>query len=191
MRYIDDDIALVVKEAATGNQVAWEQLVARFTPMVASIARTYRLSTADTDDVCQTVWLRLVEGIGIIRDPERVAAWLAAVTRNESLRLIRRSGREAPVADTGLDETASDDRDPDERLLTAETADLVQAAIDRLPARAQEVVRMLLADPAPCYEDVAAALGIPVNSVGPTRCRALRALAHSPVLAAAGFTPAP
>jgi RNA polymerase sigma factor (sigma-70 family) len=189
MRVLDDDIALVVKEAATGNQVAWEQLVARFSPMVASIARTYRLNRSDTEDVCQTVWLRLVEGIAVIRDPERIAAWLAAVTRNESLRFIRRSGREAPVADTGLDDTPSIDHDADEGILAGETSKAVQAAIDRLPDRAREVVRMLLADPAPGYDDVAAELGIPVNSVGPTRCRALRALAHSPVLASAGLAP--
>ncbi|HLK42458.1 MAG TPA: sigma-70 family RNA polymerase sigma factor [Thermoleophilia bacterium] len=194
MREIDDDaipsdVALWVKEAAAGNQVAWTRLIDRFSPMVAAITRTYRLNTADTEDVCQTVWLRLVEGIGTIRDPERVAAWLAAVTRNEAFRLIRRAGREAPVADTGLDETPLQGSEPDARILAGEARTAVQAALDRLPARSQEVMRLLLADPAPGYGDVAAHLAIPVNSVGPTRHRALRALAHSPALAAVGFTP--
>ena len=198
MRYIDDDadgasvsdVALLVKEAATGNQVAWERLIERFSPMVAAIARRYRLNATDAEDVCQTVWLRLVEGIGVIRDPERVAAWLAAVTRNEALRLIRRAAREAPVADTGLDDTPAEDGDLGDEMLAAETCAAVHAALDRLPARSQDVMRLLLADPAPAYGDVAARLAIPVNSVGPTRHRALRALAHSPVLAAAGFAPA-
>jgi RNA polymerase sigma factor (sigma-70 family) len=182
------DVALLVKEAASGNETAWNQLIERFSPMVASIARGYRLGSADAQDVCQTVWLRLVEGIGTIRDPERVGAWLAAVTRHESLRLIRRSGRETPVADTGLDETPSEDRGADDRVLAAERKRAVWAAIDRLPPRTQDVMRHLLADPMPGYGLVAALLGIPVNSVGPTRSRALRALGHSPVLAAVGLT---
>jgi RNA polymerase sigma factor (sigma-70 family) len=182
------DVALLVKEAAAGNESAWNQLIARFSPMVASIARAYRLGTADVEDVCQTVWLRLVEGVGTIRDPERVGAWLAAVTRHESLRLIRRSGRETPVADTGLDDTPSEDRGADDRVLAAERKRAVWAAIDRLPPRTQDVMRHLLADPMPGYGLVAALLGIPVNSVGPTRSRALRALGHSPVLAAVGLT---
>ena len=182
------DVALLVKEAASGNETAWNQLIERFSPMVAATARAYRLGSADAQDVCQTVWLRLVEGIGTIRDPERVGAWLAAVTRHESLRLIRRSGRETPVADTGLDETPSEDRGADDRVLAAERKRAVWAAIDRLPPRTQDVMRHLLADPMPGYGLVAALLGIPVNSVGPTRSRALRALGHSPVLAAVGLT---
>ncbi len=198
MAFIDDDfcaggpsdVSLLVKEAAAGNGAAWNQLIARFSPMVASIARGYRLGAADVDDLCQTVWLRLVEGIGAIRDPERVGAWLAAVTRHEALRLIRRAGRETPVADTGLDETPSEDRGADDRVLTAERKRAVWAAIDRLPPRTQEVMRQLLADPVPGYGLVAAVLGIPVNSVGPTRSRALRALGRSPELAAVGLTAA-
>lgn len=103
------EVALLVKEAATGNETAWNALVARFSGMVTSIARSYRLGRTDAEDVIQTVWLRLVEGVGTIRDPERVGAWLAAVTRHEALRMLRRAGREAPVADTGMDETPSAD----------------------------------------------------------------------------------
>jgi len=198
MVFIDDDfcaggpsdVSLLVKEAAAGNGAAWNQLIARFSPMVASIARGYRLGAADVDDLCQTVWLRLVEGVGAIRDPERVGAWLAAVTRHEALRLIRRAGRETPVADTGLDDTPSEDRGADDRILTAERKRAVWAAIDRLPPRTQEVMRQLLADPVPGYGLVAAVLGIPVNSVGPTRSRALRVLGRSPELAAVGLTAA-
>ncbi len=198
MRFLDDDlhddaasdVALLVKEAAAGNGAAWNELVARFSGLVASVARRYRLSTQDVDDVCQTVWLRLVEGIATIRDPERIGAWLAAVTRHESLRLLRRAGRETPVADTGLDDTPSPERETDDSILAAERKQAVWAAIDRLPARTQDVMRHLLADPAPGYGMVAVVLGIPVNSVGPTRHRALRALGHSPVLAAVGLAPA-
>jgi RNA polymerase sigma factor (sigma-70 family) len=184
------DLSVLVKEAATGNGAAWNELVERFSPLVTSIARGYRLNAPDTEDLCQTVWLRLVEGIGTIRDPERTGAWLAAVTRHEALRLVRRAGRESPVDDTGLDETASEERGADERLLAAERKRAVWAAIDRLPARTQEVMRHLLADPMPGYGLVAALLGIPVNSVGPTRSRALRALGHSPELAAVGLATA-
>ncbi len=197
MAFLDDiddsgpaEVALLVKEAATGNQTAWNELISRFSGLVACIARSYRLAPADAEDVIQTVWLRLVEGIGTIRDPERVGPWLAAVTRHEALRLLRRAAREAPVADTGMDETPSGDAHADERILAAERSGAVWEAIDRLPVRTQEVMRRLMTEPSPCYGEIAADLGIPVNSVGPTRHRALRALSHSPALAAVGFAPA-
>jgi RNA polymerase sigma factor (sigma-70 family) len=183
------DLTLLVKEAAAGNETAWNELVARYSAMVASIARGYRLSVPDAEDLCQTVWLRLVEGIGTIRDPERLGGWLASVTRHEALRLSRRAVRETPVADTGLDDAPSVERDADDRILALELTGAVWEAIDRLPARTQEVMRHLVADPVPGYDEVAASVGIPVNSVGPTRHRALRALGRSPVLTAAGFAP--
>jgi HAD superfamily hydrolase (TIGR01509 family) len=69
------------------------------------IARGYRLG-ALTDDVVQTVWLRLAENCGRIREPERLAAWLATTTRNEALRGVSRrpslevlfAGRVSPEA---------------------------------------------------------------------------------------------
>jgi RNA polymerase sigma factor (sigma-70 family) len=181
------EVALLVKEAAAGNSVAWNELVERFSGLVSSITRSYRLGAADAADVSQTVWLRLVEGIETIRDPERIGAWLAAVARHESLRMLRRAGREAPVDDTGLADTPSADGDADEDLLSSERTVAVWQAIDRLPARTRAVMRRLTAEPSPSYCEVAAELGIPVNSVGPTRHRALRSLRHSSVLAAAGF----
>jgi hypothetical protein len=53
--------------------------------------------------------------------------------------------------------------------------------------RTQAVMRRLLTEPCPSYAQVAAGLGIPVNSVGPTRTRALRALRHSAALTAVGL----
>jgi DNA-directed RNA polymerase specialized sigma24 family protein len=35
---------------------------------------------------------------------------------------------------------------------------------------------MLSADPAPSYEEIGAALGMPIGSIGPTRARALKRL---------------
>ena len=63
-----------------------------------SVARSYRLSSAATDDVVQTVWLRLAEHCGRIRQPERLASWLATTTRNEALRVIRGNNRSTPQA---------------------------------------------------------------------------------------------
>src|SRR4051795_2193299 len=89
----------LVLSAAEGDQAAWDALVDRFAGLVWSIARAHRLSAADAADVSQTTWLRLVEHLGRIRDPERVGAWLAATARNESLRPLRRAQRGPPPRD--------------------------------------------------------------------------------------------
>src|SRR5213080_2918328 len=87
----------LVRAAAGGDQAAWDALVDRFASLVWSVARAHRLSAADAADVSQTTWLRLAEHIDRLRDPERVAGWLATTTRNECLKVLRLSGRQIPV----------------------------------------------------------------------------------------------
>src|SRR5579864_6318562 len=92
------ELADAVREAVSGNQSAWDELVERFSAMVWSIARAHGLSHSDASDVSQTVWLRLAEHIGRLRDPERVGGWLSVTARNESQRVSRRRNFQVPTS---------------------------------------------------------------------------------------------
>jgi hypothetical protein len=52
----------------------------------------------------------------------------------------------------------------------------VYLAISRLPDRDRRLLRILMADPTPDYRKASTELAIPVNSIGPTRARALTRL---------------
>lgn len=167
----------LVRSAAEGNQGAWDELVRRYNGLVWSVARGYGLAQADAADVAQTTWLRLVERLGTIRDPERVGAWLATTARNECRQTLRRGGRQIPTDD----EFQLEPREPatppvDAGLLAAERDQALWQALDELSASCRRLLRVLMADPPPSYEDVAAALDMPVGSIGPTRGRCLRRL---------------
>ena len=79
-----------------GVVAAWNAIVDRFAGLVWGVARRHRLSASDAADVSQTTWLRLVEHIDRIQDPERVGGWLATTARHEALRVLRISNRELP-----------------------------------------------------------------------------------------------
>ena len=96
---IGDDLTVLVKHAAAGDQAAWDALVARDTNLLWSVARGYRLERSDAADVVQVAWLRLVEHLPRVRDPERVGAWLATTVRRECLQVIARRRRGTPVDD--------------------------------------------------------------------------------------------
>jgi DNA-directed RNA polymerase specialized sigma24 family protein len=64
----------------------------------------------------------------------------------------------------------------DERLLAAESAQVVRDALSRLPSRWQLLLEMLMADPPMPYADISDELGLPVGSIGPTRGRCLARL---------------
>ena len=179
-----DDTGVLVRGAAGGDEVAWRGLVARFSNLVWAVARAHRLANADAADVYQTTWLRLAEHIGRIEHPERVGAWLATAARRECLQSLRSAAKTAPTDDMDrLDITAAVGNPTEEAVLAAETGreDAARAAsmwraFERLSGRCRELLRILMASPPPSYAEVAAALGLPLGSIGPTRARCLQRL---------------
>lgn len=171
------DDGKLLQAAVDGDQKAWDALVDRFSGLVWAIARAHRLSATDAADVSQTAWLRLVENLGRIREPDRIGAWLATTTRNECLRVIRKAGRQVPT-DMDVDAEPPDTESPlaDEGLLTGERDVALWRAFSSISERCQVLLRLLIADPAPSYEEIGAALGMPVGSIGPTRARCLEHL---------------
>jgi RNA polymerase sigma factor (sigma-70 family) len=171
------EVAALVAAAAAGDRGSWEQLVDAYVGLIWAIARGYRLSDGDAHDVTQTTWLRLVEHIDRLSDPSRVGAWLATTTRRECLRVLRQSRREVLLAAWDDIDDAEPDADPvDAALIRGEQAVSVREAVSTLNPRCQALLEMLVLDPPPSYEEVSAALGMPIGSIGPTRGRCLRRL---------------
>lgn len=171
------DLATLVARAGQGDQDAWNALVDRFNNLVWAVARGFGLTTADAGDVVQTTWLRLVEQLHRVHDPERVGAWLATTARREALRLVKRSARQTPTDDIELFEDAGPpQRAPDVGLLVDERDTTLWRCVEQLTDRCLVLVRVLMTDPAPSYEEVSAALDMPIGSIGPTRARCLERL---------------
>ena len=179
-----DDTGQLVRGAVGGDEVAWRGLVTRFSGLVWAIARAHRLGNADAADVFQTTWLRLAEHIGRIEHPDRVGAWIATAARRECLQSLRSSAKVVLTDDAErLDLTPAGGNPTEDAVLAAEQekedADRAAAlwrAFSRLPSRCRELLRVLMASPPPSYAEVAAALGLPLGSIGPTRARCLARL---------------
>jgi RNA polymerase sigma factor (sigma-70 family) len=175
---VDDDAAALLARARDGDQAAWNKLVEQYTGLMWSVARGYRLDTATAGDAIQTTWLRLVEHLDRIQDPERLGGWLATTVRRECLQVLRRNTREriAPGGDAGLDAIDTEAEPLDAALLADERDAALWRAFRDIPDRCQRLLRVLIATPPPSYEQVAAALDIPIGSIGPTRARCLARL---------------
>lgn len=186
-----ESVTALLRAAEAGDQRAWDAIVDRFTGLLWSVARAHRLDPADAGDVVQTTWLRLVENLGRIQDPERLPGWLATTARHECLRTLRRSGREQAVGDDAPFEQPDASGPLDARLLAEERDAQLWECFGALHGRCQQLLRVLMADPPPSYAEVAAALDMPVGSIGPTRGRCLdrlRALAEERGLSLAGLS---
>jgi RNA polymerase sigma factor (sigma-70 family) len=180
----DPFVADLVTRARKGDQQAWDVLVERYSPLIWSICRHYRLSRADAEDVGQRTWLQLVNHLGAIREPAALPGWLTTTTRRECNQIVHAArGRQAGQL---LDENIPDKqiRTAEQELLAAERHAALREAFTCLSPSRQQLMAMLIEDPPVPYTEISAKLGIPVSSIGPTRRRCLDQIRHHPAIAA-------
>jgi len=186
---MDDDaspIASLVAAAAAGDQQAWRELVDRYSPLLVTVIRRFRLSPSETEDVAQTVWLRLVEYLGDLREPRAIPRWIITTGRRESIRYLSTEHRFRPSDPMNAEyqSVAAGGEDPDEELFRLERHEALLAGLAELPARQRELLLLLVKDPPPSYAEISERTGIPVGAIGPTRARALERLRRTPPIRA-------
>ena len=145
-------LSTLVAGAADRDQNAWAELVAMFSPMMRSIAAGFRLTGDEGADAAQTTWMQLLVHVRRIREPDRIAGWLAITMRHECGRIVRRRGREQMLDDWMVG--SADDGELVAGLLRDERNQTLWRVVDRLPAQAEP--------PLAC-----------AHRVGPSRARAL------------------
>jgi len=182
----DPSVTDLVTRARNGEKQAWDALVERYAPMVWSICRRHGLSDADASDVGQSVWLQLAGQLDQLRAPAALPGWLAGATVRECRRArcaIRSPLGAAPVPDA--ENIPGNPADvAGHELAIAERHAALRDAFDQLPACDQQLIVLLLEDPAMSYAQISAELGIPVEHIGPARTRCLGMLRRHPAVAA-------
>ena len=178
-----DDLAALVARARNGDEQAWDELVDRYAPLIWSICRRYRLGRADSEDVGQSVWMRLAGQLASLRDPAALPGWLATTTQRECGRVLRAArNQEAPGQSPEIPDMTTGAAESE--LLRAERHAALREAFTHMPRSSRQLIVMLIQDPPVPYAEISAKLGIPVGSIGPSRSRCLDKLRRDPAIAA-------
>ena len=179
------DLSALLRAASEGDQEAWNAITDRFTNLLWSVARSYRLNHDDAADAVQNTWLRLLENLTKIDNPEALPGWLATTARREALGVLRRRGRTCyPRRGLGVDPSTRP-RPSWTRPCWRTSAMSSCGRRSRAPERCQQLLRVLMACDRPVYAEVAAAFDMPIGSIGPTRMRCLERLRR--VVAESGY----
>ncbi|MDE3722633.1 sigma-70 family RNA polymerase sigma factor [Nocardiopsis sp. N85] len=149
------DDAELVRRALLGEYPAWRDIVDRHLPMVNAIARSYRLSTPDREDVVQTVWLTLNQHLPRLREPRHLKAWLSRVTRDKCLRQRERDARQYPTDPEAFAHIGGAAPDPETEYLRKERDATLRRAVDGLrdPDERRAALRYLEPESVPRAED--------------------------------------
>ncbi len=169
-------MASLVRAARQGSEDALGQIVTELSPLLWQVARSAGLSSGDAEDVLQTVWMRLVAHLEEIHSATALTAWLVTTTKREAWRVRAAGRRQVPADQESFAELPDAGPGSEEQVIVHEQRRALWAAIGRLSTRCQELLRIVAFAPRPDYAAVAAALGMPVGSIGPTRGRCLAKL---------------
>ncbi len=175
-------ITTAVTAAAQGDQAAWNDIVDRFSPLLAAVLHQCGLARADAEDVAQTVWLRLVENLDKLREARALPMWIITTGRREAWRQAA-SHRRVQVQDPGTGEWTrrpASGETPDDVLVRSERKQALLAGLAELTKRERDLLLLFLQDPLPTYAEISRRTGIPIGGIGPTRARALEKLRRTP-----------
>jgi RNA polymerase sigma factor (sigma-70 family) len=175
---------VLVERAGRGDRAAWNEIVARFAPLVWSICLRRGLTRTDAEDVCQGVWMRLVEHLGRIQQPAALPGWLVTTTRHECDRVLRLTQQRKLVESRAVreQELTTIGADPDQGILAAERQQALRTAFAELAPPCRRLLLLLLHDPPLPYAEIGEKMGKPVGSIGPSRARCLDKLRRHPAL---------
>lgn len=177
------DDAQVVRSLLDGEPGAWDYFVECYAGLVQAavrrvlLGRGLRPDPADVDDLTENVFVMLLEKDGeLLRryDPRhKLAAYLAVLARTSVHRWLRRQKARVHLPDEVWGEAL-----PEEDALTIsdettyrEICGAVRESLESLTEREQQVLRLYYYE-GQDYQQIAAALGVSVNSVGAALSRA-------------------
>lgn len=166
----------LIESVAAGDGEAEGRLFDRHQALMFDIARTSGLPADEVADCVQSSWVKAVHKLPQLRNPDRFAAWLAAITRNQARSQLRLHRRVTMTDNETLDLKV--DCHAARFVVDQEDRRRLRAAIRRLDERDRLLIKLLFVEQR-SYQEIAQLLGWSMGSIGPSRARMLRRLRNA------------
>lgn len=144
-----------------GDEAIFEGLIQQHHAAMLRVALMYLPDVSSAEEVIQETWIHVLKGIHKFEERSSLKTWIFSILMNRAKTLAKREGRyvsiesdsdEAGVAEErfyGADHphwahhwAVAPENFPEEKLISAETLRLIQAAIATLPPNQREVITL-------------------------------------------------
>ncbi len=132
--------AELVRQAQTGDRIAFGQLFERFQPTVFAIALRRLGNFNDAQELVQDVFIQAMTKLDQLRTPECFIGWLRQITVRMSINRRVRRGPMISVEPEILEATLTVTADPCDIVLAGERRDQVRRGVARLRAMDRETL---------------------------------------------------
>jgi len=179
----------LVEGCLKGDSRCWELLLERYKRLIYSVSVRFGFEHDDRHEIFQIVCLDILKNMPSLRDAGKLRSWILTITIRASNDLLRRKYSERGKIDA-LQGNHIPERPTDTLsiYLATEREAIIREAVAELPARCRKLIELLFfSSESPVdYGQVAAAIGLSKDSIGPIRLRCLDRLRR--VLEARNFS---
>jgi RNA polymerase sigma-70 factor (ECF subfamily) len=161
---VDNEVdQALVERFRKGDREAFTELVVRYQRPIYNAAFWILRSADDARDIAQAVFLKVAEHLDEYDSQHRFFSWIYRIAVNESLNLLRRSGREEALGEEA-DFPESESANPEARARAAERTRDIERAILSMSSADRTVI--VLRHFSECsYQEIAQILEIDEKTV--------------------------
>lgn len=136
----DEELARAA--CAEDDADALDELINRYFPIVWRTVNSMLVNEADSDDVVQTVFMKMVRGLPRFGQRSQFKTWIYRIAMNTTYTFIGQRGRQPEQSSDDAQVRAPEDARPEERSMLSETEAAIGSSIEQLspPLRAAIVL---------------------------------------------------
>jgi len=133
--------AELVSRTLTGDQDAFNRIVSRYQILICSLAYSRIGRIGQSEDVAQETFITAWKHLRLLRDPEKLRAWLCGIVRNRTKKCLQREGRQ-PVYDAepleAVQESPALEALPSEQTIGREEEAILWRSLEKIPVLYRE-----------------------------------------------------
>ncbi len=157
------DIELV-NEFKSGNISAFDEIVRRYQKRVYSLARKILANHDDADDVAQEVFIKLFNSLHDFKGESSLFTWIYRITVNECNNVLRKKKIKEFVPIDEIANLLKLSETPEQELFDKEERNLIERAVEKLPAKQRTVFVMRFFENLD-YEEISKILNKPIGTL--------------------------
>ncbi|HEY1661242.1 MAG TPA: RNA polymerase sigma factor [Verrucomicrobiae bacterium] len=128
--------AELVSRTLAGDRDAFNHIVSRYQILICSLAYSRIGHLGQSEDVAQETFITAWKHLRLLREPEKLRAWLCGILRNRTKKCLHREGRE-PLHDAEplevAEESPATEALPSEQTIGREEEAILWRALEKIP----------------------------------------------------------
>jgi RNA polymerase sigma factor (sigma-70 family) len=136
MTAAQDSDAELVSRTLAGDRDAFSRIVSRYQILICSLAYSRIGHLGLSEDVAQETFITAWKHLRLLREPEKLRAWLCGIVRNRIHKSLQREGREPVHVAEPLEmvnESPAQEALPSEQTIGREEEAILWRALERIP----------------------------------------------------------